>query len=52
VIEVWPDASSGTLDSIVQLVLVGVVVGYTVELYAAGRRDLALAVAVDAAGRR
>jgi len=51
VIEVWPDASSSTLDSIVQLVLVGVVVGYTVELYAAGRRDLARAVAVEAATR-
>jgi signal transduction histidine kinase len=51
VIEVWPNASSNTVDSIVQLALVGAVVGYTVELYAAGRRDLALAVAVEAASR-
>jgi len=50
-VEVWPNASSNTVDSIVQLVLVGALVGYTVELYAAGRRDLALAVAVDAAAR-
>jgi len=51
VVEVSPHGSSSTVDSVVQLVLVGVVVGYTAELYAAGRRDLALAVAVGAAGR-
>jgi signal transduction histidine kinase len=51
VVEVWPHVSSGTIDSMVQLVLVGTVVGYTVELYTAGRRDLARAVALEAAGR-
>lgn len=50
-VEVWPHASGQTLDSIVQLVLVGAVVGYSVELYSAGRRDLSRAVAVEAAGR-
>jgi signal transduction histidine kinase len=51
VVEVWPYVSKGTIDSMVQLVLVGTVVGYTVELYTAGRRDLARAVALEAAGR-
>jgi signal transduction histidine kinase len=51
VIEVWPHPSSGTIDSMVQLVLVGTVIGYIVELYTLGRRDLARAVALDASGR-
>lgn len=50
-VEVWPYVHSGTIDSMVQLVLVGTVIGYIVELYTAGRRDLARAVALEAAGR-
>lgn len=50
-LEVWPNVHSGTIDSLVQLVLLGTVVGYIVELYTAGRRDLARAVALEAAGR-
>jgi len=51
VVEVAPHASSSTVDSVVQLVLIGTVVGWTAELYAAGRRRLARATAVEAAAR-
>jgi signal transduction histidine kinase len=50
-VEVWPRVASGTIDSLVQLVLLGTVIGYIVELYTAGRRDLARAVALEAASR-
>jgi signal transduction histidine kinase len=50
-VEVWPHPSSTTIDSIVQLTLIGAVVGYTAQLYAAGRRRLARATAVEAATR-
>jgi signal transduction histidine kinase len=50
-VEVWPHISSGTIDSMVQLVLVGTVIGYIVELYTVGRRDLARAVALEASTR-
>ena len=50
-VEVWPRVASGTIDSLVQLVLLGTVTGYIVELYTAGRRDLARAVALEAASR-
>jgi len=51
VVEVWPDVSSRSLDSIVQLVLIGAVVGYSAELYETGRQRLARAAAVEAAAR-
>ncbi len=41
--------SSATLYNIVLLVLAGVVVGYAVQVFRAGRRDLAAAVAIKAA---
>ena len=51
VIEVWPHVSASTLDSIVQLVLIGAVVGYVAQLHEVGQRRLARAVAVEAASR-
>jgi len=49
--EVWPAPTQGTWDGVVQLLMVGVIVGYTADLYAAGRRRLAHATAVEAAAR-
>ena len=43
--------SASTVNNIVLLVLAGAIVGYAVELFRAGRRDLARAVAVEAATR-
>ena len=51
VVEVWPDVSSRSLDSIVQLVLIGAIAGYTADLYEVGRQRLARATAVEAAAR-
>jgi signal transduction histidine kinase len=51
VVEVWPHVSSSSLDSIVQLILIGAVVGYTADLYELGRQKLARATAVEAAAR-
>jgi signal transduction histidine kinase len=50
-IEVRGGLSLSTLDSIVLLFLAGSIVGYAVDLFRAGRRDLARAVAVEAAAR-
>jgi len=50
-VEVRGGLSLSTLDSIVLLFLAGSIVGYAVELFRAGRRDLATAVAVEAASR-
>jgi signal transduction histidine kinase len=43
--------SASTWDAIVVLLLVGVLVGYAVELLRAGRADMARAVALEAASR-
>jgi signal transduction histidine kinase len=43
--------SPTTVNNIVLLLLVGLIVGYGVELFRAGRRDLARAVALEAATR-
>jgi len=51
VAEVGGRLSTTTVNNIVLLVLAGTVVGYAVELFRAGRRDLARAVAVEAASR-
>jgi signal transduction histidine kinase len=51
VVEVWPRVSSNTVDSVVQLMAIGAIVGYTAELYETGRQRLAAAAAVDAATR-
>lgn len=40
-----------TVNNIVLLVLAGAIVGYAAQLYRRGRRELALAVGVEAAGR-
>ncbi len=50
-VEVRGGPSLATLDSIVLLFLAGCIVGYAVELFRTGRRDLATAVAVEAASR-
>jgi signal transduction histidine kinase len=50
-VEVRGGLSLSTLDSIVLLFLAGSIVGYAVELFRSGRRDLATAVAVEAASR-
>jgi signal transduction histidine kinase len=51
VVEVWPDVSSSTVESILQLLLIGVIVGWVAELYGASRVRLAHATAVEAAAR-
>jgi signal transduction histidine kinase len=50
-IEVGGRLSAATVNNIVLLVLAGAIVGYAAELFRAGRRDLARAVAVEAATR-
>jgi len=50
-VEVRGGLSLSTLDSIVLLFLAGSIVGYAVEVFRSGRRDLATAVAVEAASR-
>jgi signal transduction histidine kinase len=50
-VEIWPHAKAGTIESIVQLVLVGSVIGYAAQLYAAARQDLARAAALEATAR-
>jgi signal transduction histidine kinase len=50
-VEIWPHAKAGTIESIVQLILVGSVIGYAAELYDAARRDLARAAALEATAR-
>jgi signal transduction histidine kinase len=51
VAEVGGRLSATTVNNVVLLLLAGTVVGYAVELFRAGRRDLARAVAVEAASR-
>lgn len=51
VIEVSGRLSSSTINNLVILVLVGIVVGSAIEVFRTGRRELARAVAVDAAAR-
>jgi signal transduction histidine kinase len=51
VVEVGGRLSAATVNNIVLLVLAGVVVGYAIEIFRVGRRDLARAVAVEAATR-
>lgn len=43
--------SGTTVNNIVLLLLTGVIVGYGVQLFRTGRRDMARAVAIQAAGR-
>jgi signal transduction histidine kinase len=50
-IEIGWQPSSSTTYNIILLLLAGVVVGYTVDVFRAGRRQLARAVAVEAAAR-
>ncbi|WP_233153328.1 MacS family sensor histidine kinase [Kineosporia sp. R_H_3] len=51
VVEVGGRITPPTVNNIVLLLLAGAIVGYAVELFRAGRRDLARAVAVEAATR-
>lgn len=51
VLEVRSGFSLSTVDSIVLLLLSGSIIGYAVDLWRSGRRDLARAVAVEAAAR-
>lgn len=50
-VEVGWRLSLGTVYNIVLLLLAGAIVGYAVEVFRAGRRELARAVALDAATR-
>ena len=51
VVEVGGRVSAATVNNIVLLLLAGAIVGYAVELFREGRRDMARAVAVEAATR-
>lgn len=51
VIEVDGRMSGNTTNNIVMMILAGVVVGYNMTIFLAGRRDLARAAAIEAAAR-